>query len=404
MKAVTTLSLLAALAFSVGCTKDQQKSLSEAESLLNSKPATANAMNSRLIILNGDFGPVAQEIARSGGHVIREMDFINGLVANVPSQALKGLQHKFQEISVFEDTVLSLVQPTKKPDKPGNGGGGGDTSPPPQQTPWGISHIQATAANSINRGLGVTVCVVDTGVNDDHPDLAANIVGGRNYVRMKGAVTPSKWNDDNGHGSHVGGTIAALDNSIGTGGVAPEAGLYAVKVLDRRGSGYLSDVTDGIYECINAGTQVINMSLGASGDPDASSPMKTAIEAAVTAGLSVVVAAGNSGANIANYIPAGYSSVIAVSATDSADNFASWSNFGLTSQDYAAPGVSIYSTWKNGGYNTISGTSMAAPHVAGVEALRIASSSQGLVADDLGVSISAQGAGVINALATVLNQ
>ncbi|HEX4923913.1 MAG TPA: S8 family serine peptidase, partial [Bdellovibrionales bacterium] len=224
---------------------------------------------------------------------------------------------------------------------------------------------------------------------------------GRNYIVNKGVVDPSAWNDDNGHGSHVAGTIAAADNAIGAVGVAPDARLWAVKVLNRRGTGYLSDIADGIAECVRAGSDVINMSLGATADPAQDSPMKNAIDAAVAAGVKVVVAAGNEGQNINQTVPAGYSNVIAVSAIDSADQFPSWSNYGLSLKDYAAPGVSIYSTWKSGGYNTISGTSMASPHVAGVVALQLASGRPALGYVDIMAAVSRQGRGRIDALLTV---
>jgi len=179
--------------------------------------------------------------------------------------------------------------------------------------------------------------------------------------------------DDNGHGSHVAGIVAAVDNEIGVIGVAPQASLWAVKVLDKGGSGYISDVIAGIEWSITNGMDVINMSLGASSDIQA---MHDAVDFAYTAGIVVVASAGNSGdgdgaTNEVGY-PAKYSSVIAVAATAYDDSTPTWSSEGAEVA-VAAPGVNIRSTWNDGLYNTKSGTSMASPHVAGTVALMLGS-------------------------------
>lgn len=209
-----------------------------------------------------------------------------------------------------------------------------------------------------------------------HPDLNVS----KNISFVQGA---KKGNDDNGHGTHVAGIAAAKDDSNGVVGVAPGARIWAVKVLDRNGSGYLSDVIKGI-DYVTANTlqiKVANMSLGCQ---CYSAAMNTAITNSVAAGVTYVVASGNNAMNASTFSPANHPNVIAVSAivdTDGKcggqgkptgygadDTFASFSNFG-SAVDIVAPGVNIYSTWKNGGYNTISGTSMASPHVAGAAAL-----------------------------------
>jgi subtilisin family serine protease len=177
-------------------------------------------------------------------------------------------------------------------------------------------------------------------------------------------INPRKnWNDDNGHGSHVAGTAAGLDNDIGVIGVGPAIDLYAIKVLDKNGSGFLSDVIEGIQWAIANGMQVINMSLGTSADIQS---FHDAVIAAKNAGLVTVAAAGNSGGAV--IFPAAYPEAIAVSATDENNVIASWSSRG-PEVDLSAPGVSIYSTYKGTGYATLSGTSMAAPHVTGSAAL-----------------------------------
>ncbi len=348
----------------------------------------------RYIIESESEADLEAAVAGERGSVVRRMESVKAVVAYLPAQAAERLQNRFGDLKFTPDIeLLGIPSEVSASGKPG-----GTVAPPAQSIPWGISRIGAREANILNKGAGVKVCVVDSGIDKTHPDLAANLIGGRNFVVIKGRILADNWNDDNGHGSHVAGTIAAIENSIGVVGVAPEAKLFAAKVLDSRGSGYLSDVADGVSECVRAGAKVINMSLGANGDPNAASPLKTAILNAQAAGVLVVVAAGNEGQNIQNTIPAGYPSVIAVSALNSSDQFASWSNFGLDDNDFAAPGVNIYSTWKGGQYNTISGTSMASPHVAGVAALHISAQSPLLKAIDLGFSLSEQGQGIIDAL------
>jgi len=259
--------------------------------------------------------------------------------------------------------------------KPGGGGGGGTTQPA-QSIPWGISRILATQSSaSAGNGSGnvnVDVAVIDTGIDTTHPDLT--IAGGRNFT----GGSPTNYTDANGHGTHVAGTIAANDNAIGVVGVAPGARLWAVRVLDKNGSGTMSGVISGVdWVTSNASTiEVANMSLGG-GD---SAALNSAIDKAVAAGITFVVAAGNSSTDCRGSSPANSTNtgVITVSALDQNGALAYFSNFGLNFSDDAgaengvdvtAPGVNIYSTAKGAGYTTMSGTSMASPHVAGTAAL-----------------------------------
>jgi len=287
-----------------------------------------------------------------------------------------------------------------------------------QTVPTGIQRIGAdhnTVApiDGIDERVDVGIAIIDTGINQAHPDL--NVKGGACFVVTSffGIVTStcSSPEDDNGHGTHVAGIAAALDNDIGVVGVAPGARLYAVKVLGQNGNGSLSNVIKGIdWVTQNAGAlkiKVANMSLGASGTDDGNcgrsnnDPLHTAICNSVAAGVTYVVAAGNSTADAKNTIPAAYAEVITVSAladTDGQpgglgpvstrgadDTFATFSNYG-PGVDLIAPGVNIYSIYLNGGYATLSGTSMAAPHVAGAAALYIAQ----YVAQNAGASPSPQ--------------
>jgi len=228
-----------------------------------------------------------------------------------------------------------------------------------QTLPWGIDRIDAELVwPGGNNANTMKVGIIDTGISSSHPDLQANIKGGINTIRpFKG------WNDDNGHGSHVAGIIGALNNTSGVVGAAPQVDLYAIKVLNSAGSGYISDIIEGLDWAIANKMQIVNMSLGCNCPSVA---LSDAVKKVNQAGIVQVAAAGNSGSAV--IYPAAYPEVIAVSATDSSNNIASFSSRG-PEVDIAAPGVSILSTYKGKNYATLSGTSMASPHVAGAVAL-----------------------------------
>ncbi len=229
-----------------------------------------------------------------------------------------------------------------------------------QTVPWGITKVNAPLAHARGvRGATVKVGIIDTGIDYNHGDLSANYAGGIDYAN--GDNDPM---DDNGHGTHVSGTVAAIDNTIGVIGVAPSCRLYGVKVLDAAGSGTFADVISGIDWCAANGMQVANMSLGASSGTTA---LQTACDNAYAAGVVICAAAGNGYGAPVSY-PAAYSSCIAVSATDQNNNLAVFSNVG-PQMDVAAPGVSVYSTYPGNSYATMDGTSMATPHATGVCAL-----------------------------------
>lgn len=260
-----------------------------------------------------------------------------------------------------------------------------------QTLPTGINRIDGEHSptadiDGVDERVNVDVAVIDTGIDLDHPDLNVYTAGAKN------CNTGQSANDGNGHGTHVSGTIGALDNNIGVVGVAPGARLWPVRVLSNSGSGSWAQVICGIdYVAAHASEiEVANMSLGGSGDDRNAcgtnkDAMHEAICAAINAGVTFVVAAGNSDADAKGFVPAAYDEVITVSAladfnglpggggaatcrADVDDTLADFSNFGAD-VDLIAPGVCIYSTWKGDGYNTISGTSMASPHVAGGAAL-----------------------------------
>ncbi len=237
---------------------------------------------------------------------------------------------------------------------------------------WGLSKISAPAAWDMATGSSsVIIAIVDTGIDLTHPDLncADKLMTGWNFVA--GNNTP---NDDNGHGTHVAGIAAACgNNGAGVAGVAWGVRLMPVKVLDSGGSGYYSDIAAGITYAVDNGAKVVNLSLGGAGS---STTLADAVQYAHDHGVLVVAAAGNCAqggsacGNLSNPImyPAAYPTVLAVAATDSGDNWASFSEH-RSYVGVAAPGVSIYSTLRGGGYGSMSGTSMATPYVSGLAGL-----------------------------------
>ena len=233
-----------------------------------------------------------------------------------------------------------------------------------QKVPWGIKRVNAKGAWDTTRGAGVKVAVIDTGIDFEHEDL--QVAGG--YNAIDNAVS---YKDDNGHGTHVAGTIAGQDDSKGVVGVAPDATLYGVKVLSARGSGTFEGVIDGIQWAVKNKMDVANMSLGAS---QGTAALGEAIHAARMAGTIIVAAAGNSGGSVG--YPAAYPGAIAVAASNSRDQVAYFSSRG-PEVDVIAPGVSVESTYMGGGYRSLSGTSMACPHVAGLAALAVAGGTTG---------------------------
>jgi|GEM_PF-1903762 len=222
---------------------------------------------------------------------------------------------------------------------------------------WGVSRIGADKIWDTTIGVGVTVAVIDTGIEMTHPDLLGKVTKGYDFVNDK--ESPE---DDNGHGTHVSGIITATRNDLGTVGVSHGTQIMPIKVLNSTGSGYVSDVAKGIYWAVDNGAQVINLSLGTPEDTDV---LRKAVDYAASKEVPMVAAAGNDYGGPCQY-PAAYSNVVCVVATDSSNRLASFSNVG---GQLAAPGVSNYSTFLGGTYRYLSGTSMAAPHIAGSLAL-----------------------------------
>jgi subtilisin family serine protease len=260
--------------------------------------------------------------------------------------------------------------------------------PQPSQTvPWGVDKIDAPEAAALigdASEASIDVAVLDTGIDYDHPDLEANIAWA--FDETKDSTDPKDYDDKNGHGTHVAGTIAAVNNDIGVLGVSPLVDIYAIKVLDNSGFGTWEDVADGILRAAagpdgvignDDDAEVISMSLGGAcgSDTSPSKQLENAVKAAFDAGVVIVAAAGNDGDGDPNTnevcYPAKYPEVIAVAATYEDDTTPSWSSEGQE-VEVAAPGVRILSTYANGRYETLSGTSMATPHVSGTVALILA--------------------------------
>ncbi len=302
---------------------------------------------------------------------------LTGFAASIPEARLRGLERDPRVAFVSEDRPVQAAA---------------------QTTPTGVSRIEADDVHGTATGDGVRVAIIDTGIDSDHPDLVGNLDWPSGYDCINDDEDPE---DDQGHGTHVAGTVAATDNSEGVVGVAPGATLVPFKVLDSTGSGYWSDVACGLdaAAALNGDQDptndidLANLSLGGSGTLDGECGTTTdALYAAICsavngAGIAVTVAAGNDSQNASGFVPAAYPEVITVSAYSDTDGttedtgcrgprwwptcdevFAPFSNYGDV-VDVIAPGVDIESTTVGGKYGEKSGTSMAAPHVAGLAAL-----------------------------------
>jgi subtilisin family serine protease len=276
---------------------------------------------------------------------------ITGFTATLSPEQVKTLQSDSRVASVEPDVLVKLSVAKEET---------ANRAFVAQNTPYGITRV-----NGGVDGTGKTAWIIDSGIDLDHPDLNVDVARSRSFV--PGEPLPD---DQNGHGSHVAGTVAAIDNGIGVIGVAPNAKVVALKVLGADGSGATSGIIAALDYVAAVGEpgDAANMSLGpAVPILGINSALDNATTRVGAKGIGVAIAAGNS-TSIANlYSPARASgaNVYTVSAMDSNDQFAYFSNFGSV-VDYCAPGVSVYSTSMQGGYATLSGTSMAAPHVCGL--------------------------------------
>lgn len=229
-----------------------------------------------------------------------------------------------------------------------------------QKAGWQISAFELPKAWQYTQGEGVTIAVLDSGCDLDHPDLKQNLVPGANFVKPD--LPPE---DDNGHGTHVTGILVAENNEIGMVGVCPSAKVMPVKVLDKNGNGNLVNVAKGVKWAADNGADIIVMSLGS---PSKLQQVRKAIQYACSKNVPVFVAAGNAGNTKEIFYPANYPETIAIGAIDSDLRRADFSNTG-ENLDFMAPGVDVFSTVPDNWYATFSGSSMACPFAAGVAAL-----------------------------------
>ncbi len=348
---------------------DQAVGVSHGEGKHLGVKLTGNPSTRHKVLIGFKITPGSAEeaiVTSLGGKTKYTYHLVPAIAATIPESAIEGLLRNPNVTHIDPDVKVHALDPEL-------------------DAAWGVKRIGAGAVHDLgNKGAGVKVAIIDTGIDYTHPDLSANYAGGKNFVTSSFycSYTGDDPMDDYGHGTHVAGTVAARNDNYGVVGAAPEARLYALKVLDCLGSGDFSDVIAALQWSVDNGMQVTNNSYGSDGDPGLT--VKSAFDNAYNAGVLHVAAAGNSGnasgtGDNVGY-PARYDSVIAVAATDANNARASFSSTG-SAVELAAPGVAIYSTCPPYSllcifgeyYTTLDGTSMASPHVAGTAALVIAS-------------------------------
>ncbi len=318
--------------------------------------SSAVAAGERRVIIGFHETPRASEralIRRHKGRLKRELRGVRALSARLSERAIARLQNDPRVAYIEKDVVVMAID--------------AEFGNIEYSESWGVDRIESAAVHAERvKGAGVKVAVLDTGIDYTHPDLDANYKGGINLVDPAQADNPfdDSWNS---HGTHVAGIIAAELDGSGVVGVAPAASLYAIKALDAGGLGYLSDVIAGIEWAIENDMDIVNLSLGLK---DHSEALAEACARAYEAGVLLVAAAGNTGTFEGGAVryPALYPSVISVGATSLDDSVYFKSATG-PDIEMVAPGTGIYSSTAYENYGHLTGTSQAAPHVAGVAAL-----------------------------------
>jgi subtilisin len=354
-------------------------------------PAFAQGSDKYIVTFSAAAGPATRAaVARTAGVGVRfNYRGVNALAVSIPSPAaLAALQRDPTVLAVIPDRAMSAFQNSRSGKPAGGGAGGGG-----QVVPAGV--VRVGAPTSTSNGAGVGVAVLDTGIDYTHADL----VGAIDAFSAFGGSS----RDDQGHGTHVAGTIAARDNAMDVVGVAPQAQLFGVKVLDASGSGSDSDVMAGLdwvldnHALVQPNIRVVNMSLGREGTVGDNPAMHALVASLAEAGVAVIVAAGNDASlEVSESIPAAYPEAIPIASTTalagvnqcrflSAPIAADTASFFTTDGVgvvVSAPGedkedvsrgclissVGILSTRLGGGTTRMSGTSMATPHASGVAA------------------------------------
>lgn len=359
-------------------------------------------------------------VSRLGGSVVEQYDEVNAALLDLDEiQAERMINNRMpgmtieedievkwilekpssvKELQVFSDKQsvgknIPAAVPAASPAQGGTRSSIMDSFMPQGEYPWSVVRMDLNDLWKLTLGQNVKVAVIDTGVNYNHPDLKDNYAGGENF--WKPGTPPL---DDNGHGTHIAGTIAAVHNGFGVIGVAPKAKIYALKVVNKKGNGDLSLIVAGLNWAIKNKMHIINMSLGSATGFEA---VNRAVQVAVANNITVVCAAGNESSDV--IYPAKLAETIAVSSMDAGNTFSYFSNFGREI-DFIAPGSIIYSTAKNGKYEFLDGTSMACPHIAGMAALayslgyrtpeQVRSALKAAAVRVRGISAKQQGAGI----------
>ena len=341
---------------------------------LGGSPPSVAAGEAVIVGFHGPVGAAERSlVAAAGGEIEREFWLIRAVAAQVPASGIELLRADPRVAYVEQDGVLRPVEPSYPSLR---GSGVAASSADEYQSSWGVSRIGSRLYHEKGiTGAGIKIAVADSGIDYTHPELSDNYKGGYDFVNGDDDPMDDNYSpiyQTHSHGTNVAGIIAARRDSGGVVGVAPDASLYALKVLDRYGSGETSHTIAAIEWAVANGMDILNLSIQQDMDMES---LRTACDAAYDAGLLIVAAAGNvgwSGGGVK--YPAAYDSVIAVAATDQSDNRAGFSASG-PQVEISAPGASIYSTARvdEGSYNVLSGTSQAAPHVSGVAALLLSS-------------------------------
>ena len=288
-----------------------------------------------------DIAAAKSEVRKAGGAIKKELKKQKMVAATMSKSALNKLRNNPNVESIEVDVLRK---------------------PMAQTTPYGYTMVQANQFSQSDT-TARKVCIIDTGYNLGHPDLPGTNDGVTGQANN--SAVGNWYNDGNGHGTHVAGTIAAYDNNEGVVGVYPGVNMHIVKIFNDNGQWtYASDLIDAISQCQDAGSNVVNMSLGGG---SASTTERNAMQSFTDAGMLLVAAAGNDG-NSAKSYPASYDAVMSVAAVDSNENRASYSQYN-DQVEIAAPGSAVQSTYPTNTYAALSGTSMATPHVAGGAAL-----------------------------------
>ncbi|TFH48749.1 MAG: S8 family peptidase [Bacteroidia bacterium] len=362
------LLIFAAAAFVVGACERSPEGLPQDDDQSYVKTSLETIPGQYVVLLKGDFGyvksagmsydesqlamaGVTMNLLASSGIAVREplnvySSGIEGFAVRLSDSEVALLEKNPNVRGIWPDMMFILAKPAPAP-----------VPLPAEVTPPGITRVGGGATYSGTK----KAWIIDTGIDMNHPDLNVSQTLGRTFVSR--TTTPE---DDNGHGTHCAGIVAAIDNAVGVVGVAAGALVVPVKVLDKRGSGAMSVIIAGVdFVTANAvAGDAANMSLGGG----AYEPLDLKVIAMGAKGILVALAAGNESDDANNHSPAraNGANIYTISACDKNDLWASFSNYGNPPIDYCAPGVSILSTYKGDALATMSGTSMAAPHACGL--------------------------------------